>query len=206
MDISRPFAAVSPGVESDVLVDLAGVTVGRTGREVARRTGRSPTGVQHALDRLVDHGLVHQTPAGRAYLYSFNREHLLAPAVEVMAGTRRELLERLRTLIGEWKVPTFHASVFGSYARGEGNAASDIDLLVVRPKEIDIEDEQWRDQLFELRERVRDWTGNPAGTIEISEAELPRLRKERPPVIEEVITQAIDLAGMPARKMLRAGR
>lgn len=206
MDISRPFAAVSPGVESDVLVDLAGVTVGRTGREVARRTGRSPTGVQHALDRLVDHGLVHQTPAGRAYLYSFNREHLLAPAVEVMAGARRELIERLRTLIGQWKVPTFHASVFGSFARGEGNAASDIDLLVVRPKEIDIEDEQWNGQLSELSERVHDWTGNHAGIAHISETDLPRLRKERPPVVEEVVAQAQHLVGMPARKMLRADR
>lgn len=206
MNISRPFTAVSPGVEADVLVVLAGTTMSWTGRELARRSGRSPTGVQHALDRLVDEGLVHQTPAGRAFLYSLNREHLLAPAVEVMAGARWELVERLRARIASWKIPTFHASLFGSFARGEGNAASDIDLLVVRPKDIDVEDERWNDQLFELGERVRDWTGNPAGTVQISETDLPRLRQERPPIVEDVVAQAIDLAGVPARELFRAYR
>jgi predicted nucleotidyltransferase len=206
MDISRPFASVSPGVESDVLVALARAKVPRTGRELARRSGRSPTGVQHALDRLVDEGLVHQTEAGRAFLYSFNRDHLLAPAVKVMAEARGELINRLRDLIGAWKVPTFHASLFGSFARGEGNAASDIDLLVVRPKDIDLEDERWRAQIDELVGSVSDWTGNHAGISEVSEADLPRLRKERPPVVEAVTAQAIDLAGTPVRKMLRASR
>lgn len=206
MDIARPFAAVSPGVEADVLVVLAGTTMSWTGRELARQSGRSPTGVQHALDRLVNEGLVHQTPAGRAFLYSLNRDHLLAPAVEVMAGARWELVERLRAQIAKWKIPTFHASLFGSFARGEGNAASDIDLLMVRPKNIDAEDERWHDQIFELGERVRNWTGNPAGSVEISESDLPRLGKERPPVVEDVVAQAIDLAGVPVRKLFQAGR
>lgn len=204
MDLSRPYAAVSPGVEADVLVALAQAPVTRTGRELARMTGRSPTGVQHALDRLVGEGLVHYAPAGRAFIYSFNDEHLLAPAVEVMAATRLELLRRLRTLIRGWEIPTFHASIFGSFARGEGNSDSDIDILVVRPKGIDAEDERWREQQFELAERIRSWTGNPPGSVEISETDLPRLRRERPPVVEDVVAQAIDLAGVPARRMLRA--
>lgn len=169
-------------------------------------TGRSPTGVQHALDRLVDEGIVHQAPAGRAFIYSFNEEHLLAPAVEVMAAARLELLARLRTLIRGWKIPTFHASIFGSFARGEGDSASDIDVLVVRPKDIDAEDERWHEQLSELGDRIHSWTGNPPGSVEISEADLPRLRRERPPVVEDVVAHAIDLAGVPVRKMLRAQR
>lgn len=204
MDLARPFASVSPGVEADVLVALADSAAHRTGRELARLSGRSVTGVQHALDRLVDEGLVHRAEAGRSYLYSLNREHLLAPAVEVMAGARWKLVERLRELIGGWKSPTFHASLFGSAARGEGNAASDIDLLVVRPSKTDAEDPTWRRQLDELAEEVWAWTGNHAGIAELSEADVPRLLEERPPVLEQVVKQGIELAGVPLRKWMKS--
>lgn len=206
MDISRPFAAISPGVESDVLVSLAGSTVPKTGRDLARLSGRSVTGVQHALDRLVDEGLVHRAEAGRSFLYSLNRSHLLGPAVEVMAAARWELVQRLRDLIGNWFVRTFHASLFGSAARGEGNSRSDIDVLVVRRKEIDAEDPAWREQLDDLAEQIWAWTGNHAGIVEISEGDLSRVLKERPPVLAELDAQAIDLAGLSVRELVGGSR
>jgi DNA-binding Lrp family transcriptional regulator len=204
MDVSRPYTAITPGVEADVLVALAGATAQRTGRELARLSGRSATGVQYALDRLVDEGIVHRTEAGRSFLYSLNRDHLLAPAVEVMAGARWELVERLRELIGGWSPPTFHASLFGSAARGEGSSRSDIDLLIVRRGKIDAEDPAWRRQLEELANRVWSWTGNHAGVVELSEADLPRLLEERPPVLDEVREQGVDLAGAPLRKWMKS--
>ena len=206
MDLSRPFSAVSSGVEADVLVSLSGSTAQKTGRELARLSGRSVTGVQHVLDRLVDEGLVHRLEAGSSYLYSLNRDHLLAPAVEVMAGVRWELVQRLRDLIGGWSSRSFHSSLFGSAARGEGNAASDIDVLVVRPKSTDADDPQWRRQLDDLAERLWAWTGNPAGIVELSEGDIPKLRKKRPPVIEEIAEDGIDLAGISIRELVRGTR
>ncbi len=203
MDVSRPFAAVSAGVEADVLVALSGSTARRTGRELARLSGRSVTGVQHTLDRLVDEGLVHRIEAGRSFLYSLNRDHLLAPAVEIMATALWELVCRLQVLIADWAMPPFHASLFGSVARGDGNAASDIDVLVVRAKDIEPEDPRWRGQLDELADRVFSWTGNHAGIVELAEADLPRLLEDRPPVIEEIVEEGIDLSGLPIQEMVR---
>jgi predicted nucleotidyltransferase len=202
MDVSKPFAAISPGVDADVLVVLAGSTKPRSGRELARRAGRSNTGVQHVLDRLVEHGLVSREEVGRTFLYELNRDHLMAPTVEQMAGARAELVRRLRDAIDDWEVPPVHASLFGSAARGDGDASSDIDLLVVRPADLDPEDATWREQLDELADSVRRWTGNNAGIAEVSESELPRLRKDRPPVVEEVSEDAVDLAGEATRKLL----
>lgn len=202
MDVSKPYAAISPGVDADVLVVLAGSTKPRSGRELARRAGRSNTGVQHVLDRLVEHGLVNREEVGRTFLYELNRDHLLASIVEQMAGARTELIRRLRKAIGAWEVPPIHASLFGSAARGDGDASSDIDLLIVRPADVDPEDLLWRDQLDELAHRVRRWTGNNAGIAEVSEGELPRLRKDRPPVAEEVSKDAVDLAGEKTRSLL----
>lgn len=203
MDVSKPFTAITPGVDGDVLVVLAGSTKPRSGRELARRAGRSSTGVQHVLDRLVEHGLVNREEVGRTFLYELNRDHLLAPTVEQMAGARGELIRRLRDEIDAWETPPVHASLFGSAARGDGDASSDIDLLVVRPADVGPDDVRWRGQVDGLADLVRRWTGNNAGIAEVSEGELPRLRKDRPPVVEEVSEDAVDLAGEATRKLLR---
>lgn len=202
MDVARPFSALSTSVDADVLVVLAGSSVPRTGRELARLTGRSNTGVQHVLDRLVAHGLVERTEAGRAFLYLLNRDHLLAPAVEQMAEVRVALVGKLREAMAGWEIPAVHASLFGSTARGDGSFASDVDLFIVRPAGADPDDPGWRAQIDELAEHVRRWTGNHAGIAEISEKELPHLRRDRPPVLDEVSADAIDLAGQPARQIL----
>lgn len=206
MDVARPFSALSDNVDVDVLVALAGSSAPRSGRELARLTRRSNTGVQHVLDRLVAHGLVERREAGRAFMYVLDRDHLLAPIVEQMAETRVELVHRLREAIGAWAVSAVHASLFGSAARGDGGLTSDIDLFVVRPADVDAGDETWRGQIDGLAESVRRWTGNHAGIAEISASELPQLRRERAPVVEEVRADAIDLAGQSTREALLAVR
>jgi predicted nucleotidyltransferase len=155
------------------------------------------------MRNLVEHGLVNREEVGRTFLYELNRDHLLAPIVEQMAGARAELVRRLCDEIDAWEISPVHASLFGSAARGDGDARSDIDLLVVRPAEVDPDDLQWRKQVDELADLVRRWTGNNAGIAEVSEGDLPRLRKDRPPVVEEVSEDAVDLAGEATRKLLR---
>jgi predicted transcriptional regulator len=200
MNVAKPFEAVSATVDLDVLAILASSTMPRSGRELARRAGRSSTGVQHALDRLVEHGLVARLESGRAFLYTLNRDHLLAPVVEKMIEARPELIQRLRDGIGSWRTPPIHASLFGSAARGDGDTGSDIDLFLVRPA--GVEDDRWAEQVDELAESVRAWTGNNAGVVEVSEDDLTRLQEDPPPVVEELRRDAIDLAGQPVRDLV----
>ncbi|MGH7883225.1 MAG: nucleotidyltransferase domain-containing protein [Candidatus Dormibacteraceae bacterium] len=109
---------------------LSGTTRPLTGRAVAALLGqRSHGGVLNVLRRLTEHGLVDRQEAGSALLFVLNREHLAAPAVEVIAGMHSELLRRLRMAISKWEVPPLHASMFGSAARGDGDTTSDIDIL-----------------------------------------------------------------------------
>jgi predicted nucleotidyltransferase len=139
---------------------------------------------------------------GHTFLHELNRDHLLAPAVEQMAAARAELIHRLRKEIGAWGIRPVHASLFGSAARGDGDTGSDIDLFVVRPADLDQEEATWREQLYQLAGSVRRWTGNTAGITEVSEGDLPRLREDQPPVVEELGEDAVDLAGEKARKLL----
>lgn len=205
MDVSRPYSAVSPGLEGDVLVVLAGTTRPLTGRRVATlvRHG-SPDGVRKALDRLVAQGVVLREEAGRALMHSLNRRHLAVPAVEVMAGMRRELLRRLRDSLAGWAPAPVHASMFGSAARADGDINSDIDLFLVHPAEVSEDDPDWRARIEQLGEDVLAWTGNYAAVIDLPEQDLSRLRRSRPPVVDELLRDGIDLAGVPLEELLGA--
>ena len=83
--------------------------------------GRSRPSTQRS-DVSATEGIVNAQQAGNAYLYTFNREHLGAPAIDVLVGIRAELERRLRAEIAGWKIAPAHASLFGSAARGDGDA------------------------------------------------------------------------------------
>jgi predicted nucleotidyltransferase len=196
MDVGRPYLAICPTLDSAVLAVLGGTTRPLTGRQVARLLGRtSPGGVPDVLNRLSQHGLVDRQEAGRALLFTLNRDHVAAPVVEVLMGLRAELLRRIRHLIAEWEVPAVHASMFGSAARGDGDTASDIDIFVVRSGTVSEDDPRWRSQLDRLTAQIRRWTGNHASLAEIAEGELDRLRRDDPSILRELRSQAILLGG-----------
>jgi len=203
MDVSRPFERMLPAVDSAVLIVLAGSSKPRTGREVARLAERSQPAVQRILDRLVEHGVVHRSVAGRSHTYTLNRAHLAAGAIEELANLRLALFARLREEIGGWVVAPVHASVFGSVARGDGTAESDIDIFVVRPKGTSEDHPDWRRQLDELSDHVLAWTGNHAGIAELSEQDLALWRGNEPPVVTEIRSDAVELAGKSVRELLR---
>jgi predicted nucleotidyltransferase len=173
MDLSEPWSAVCPTLDGPVLAALASTSRPLAAREVARLVRRgSWGGVRKVLVRLAAHGIVRVEEAGNVTLYSLNREHLAAPAVEQLMGLRDELVRRLAQEIASWSVPVVHASLFGSAARGEGDVTSDIDLFVVRPRPVDQDDATWRSQLDRLATEVLAWTGNHAGISEVGEWEL----------------------------------
>jgi predicted nucleotidyltransferase len=205
MNLSRPYSAVlGAALEGEVLKVLARTTRPLTGRQVARLASHgSDRGLRLALNRLAEQGLVEAVEAPPAVLYSLNRDHIAAPIAVELAGLRTELLRRLRSAIEEWHVPAAHASMFGSAARGDGDADSDIDLLIVRPADVDSEDLGWREQLHQLAGDVARWTGNHAGISEVSVDDLRRLASERPPIVEEIERDAITLAGPEARRLFR---
>jgi predicted nucleotidyltransferase len=195
--------AISPTLDPEVLAVLAGTTRPLTGRQIMRLTGRtSHGGVLDALHRLTEHGLVEREEAGRAWLFTLNREHLAAPAVDVLAGMRAELFQRIRNAVAGWEIVPVHVSIFGSTARGDGDASSDIDLFVVRPSAIDQEDPLWRSQLEDLAGQIQRWTGNHAGVAEISEDQLERLRVVQPPIVSELRSDGIVLSGTRIQDLL----
>lgn len=191
----------------DILRLLRSTTRPLTGREVARlvRSGSQPT-VNGALRRLSVEGLVYADEAGNAYLYRLNREHIASPAIELLADVRTELERRLRAEVASWETAPTHLSIFGSAARGDGDTASDVDIFVVRPRGVPHDEPHWREQLDRLSDHVLAWTGNHAGVSEVSEGDARRLRRERPPVVDELRRDAITIAGPEPAELLSVSR
>jgi len=100
-------------------------------RELARLTGTTPGTLHKELARLAQGGLLLREKQGNQVHYRANRD---CPVFTELAGLFRKtsgmvgvLADALRTLD---PVPEL-ALVFGSMARGEENARSDVDLLLI---------------------------------------------------------------------------
>ena len=203
MDLSRPYSSVVPTLDGDVLAVLARTIGGLTGREVARLAARgSQRGILSALDRLVDQGVVARTEAGSSFQYTLNRDHVAAPAVEALTSVRSALWDRLQAALAVWDPPVVHASVFGSAARGDGDATSDVDVLLVHSDALDPEDADWREQVAELADQVLRWTGNSASIAELAVGDLPALASQRPELAENLRTDAIVMTGPAVTTLL----
>lgn len=203
MNLQRPLEVVTPTLDGDILSFLARADKAFTGREIHRGIGRaSQEGVRLALERLVAQGIVLNERAGNAILFHLNRQHLASPFIEGLALLRLQLIARLREQIDGWNIQPAAAALFGSAGRGEGDAFSDLDLLVIRPESIEAEDEAWCAQLSELEERAMAWTGNDAQILEYGEREAMQQRGKEP-VLDAAIAEGVQLAGS-LRRFTRA--
>lgn len=196
MDLSRPLSVVTPTIDADVLALLASVDVPFTGRQVHRVLGRhSQTGVNRVLNRLVHEGIVARTTAGSARTYLLNRDHLQAGAVLDLVGARERLVERLRTTMGEWPDEPHFAALYGSAATGQHSDDSDIDLFIVRPDDVEEDEDGWTEGLLELRALVARWTGNDCETVEMSTDDVDVAFAKQDPFIRSVGRQMIVIVG-----------
>jgi len=168
-----PLRSVVPTLDGPVIAALAATTAPLSLAEVHRRTGNgSKSGIRRVLLRLVSEGVVLEVPGG----YVLNREHLAAPAVELLANLHGELISRIRGEVASWSSPPLLVGLFGSAARRDGDASSDIDLLIVS-------DDASLDDVERLRQRIQAWTGNAAQIITLTPADLRRLRRAKEPIV-----------------------
>lgn len=192
VDFSHPSRAVAPNLDSEILVALAKTDEEFTGLAIARMVDRPARSVQGALDRLVDQGVVLMQRAGRAKLYSLNRDHLATPWIEGLAGLRQQFFDRVRKNISEWSLQPTAAAIFGSVARGDAGPESDIDLFLVRPSSAD--PDAWDEQVSVLTAAMTRWTGNDARELEFGEDELDSALGQEP-VIKDVLDHGIEVGG-----------
>ena len=206
MDLSQPLALVTPTLDAAVLMELAATTGWLTGGEVHRRAGSgSRDGVRRVLLRLAEQGIVIAQEQSYATLFLLNRDHVGAEAVIALTRVRDEIVNRIRTAIESWAEPARSASLFGSFARGEADSRSDIDILVVRGEPAG-DDELWAGQIDALGVDTQRWTGNSAHIVVPSPSTLKQMVAADDPLVRSWRSDQLHLCGANLLDLLGAAR
>ena len=99
-------------------------------RELARETGWSPTIIGRELDSLEGAGILRSERIGNLRRYSVDTSSPVASEIRSLVQKTIGIEARLRAALQG--IPNIEeAFLYGSYARGDDRATSDLDLMVV---------------------------------------------------------------------------
>jgi uncharacterized protein len=100
-------------------------------REIARQSRASVGNVKRELETLSRFGLVNRSTSGRQVYYQANREHPVFPEVRSLVAKTVGVFQLLGSALAPFSRRVSLAFVYGSAARGEEKAGSDVDLMIV---------------------------------------------------------------------------
>lgn len=147
-------------------------------REMARTLKISPSSAKKALDSLKQLNLIKQEKLANLRIIYGNMDETLLKQYKKLKN-----LELIKPLIQELE-PSSSIMLYGSFAKGENDEQSDIDLLVITNKK----------EPFE----IHDYKGHPIQIIKQTPAEWSKTKKHNSAFANE-IKQGIILKGeMPA--------
>jgi len=164
MRFGEAFGGLLPGARGEVLAVLLRTGVPLTGRQVHALLSAqfSLWSVQQALAALVGLGVVESQTVGRAMIHSINEDHYAIGPLRVLLDPVAALRDTVRGAVASVSAVV----LFGSVARREAMADSDIDLVVLAPPD-------WDDRA-ELQDVIRARIGNDCDVLKFTPAEFAR--------------------------------
>jgi predicted nucleotidyltransferase len=174
VDFVRPIEAVVPGAQGRVLAVLAETTAELNLRTIAQLAGVSQAQVSRTLPDLVELGIVERREVPPSSLFRLVPEHVASRALLALARCTDTVFDEIGRLAKALPRRPVSVIVFGSFARREAEADSDIDVVVVRPAAVDEDDDAWVESLEAWRLDVRRLTGNPVEVLEVTTEEAAK--------------------------------
>lgn len=146
-------------------------------RELARELGWSATIVGQELDRLERTGILTSERIGRARRYRVDDQSPIASEIRSLVQKTIGVEARIRDAIVD--LPGIEeAFLYGSYARADDRATSDLDLFVIGP----VDQERLSEELADVEREL----GRDVNFTSYERGELERLRKEGDLFVERV--------------------
>jgi hypothetical protein len=206
VEFRRPIEALIPDAQGRILGTLARTTEELTLTTLADLSRVSLAHVARVVPRLVELGVVERRDVPPAVLVRLVRDNLAARLVAALGDLRHALLDELRTSAGAIDPAPVSVTLFGSFARGDDDAASDIDVVVVRPAAVDEDDPAWAESIARWEAHVRRASGNALNRIEVAADEVPTLMVSRRPLWRVIVREGTTLQGRPLAEIGSAVR
>jgi len=153
----------------------------------------------HPLARKVPLGVVERREVGHTVLVSLARHSAAGELVDRLAHLGSEVIARLRSLAHKIEPVPETLLIFGSFARGEADADSDLDVLAVHTPAAN--PDKWAASLSGFAEEAQAFAGSPVQLLDYDLDELRRKAgsraKEGREFWREVRRDAIVLVGSP---------
>ena len=147
-------------------------------REIERRTGFAVGTVQQEIKKLLRLDIITRIKNGNRSYYKANTNHPLYPEIRNLVLKTNGLADLLKqALSAELKIKI--AFVFGSFARKEEKAASDIDLMVIG----DIVLRKLTGLLMDVSEKL----GREINPYRLTESEFIKRKREKDHFLQEVL-------------------
>ena len=105
--------------------------------EVVRLTGTRQGVIQRELKNLADAGILNTEKRGRQKFYAVNRKHPIFRDLRNIIFKTFGVIDQIREALEPMAKKTKFAFVYGSFAKGEEIAGSDIDLFVIGKAPLD---------------------------------------------------------------------
>lgn len=170
-EVIRPIEAIVTGAQGRVLAVLAETTAELNLRTIAQLAGVSQAQASRVLPGLAELGVVERREVPPASLFRLVPENVASRALLSLARSTETVLDEVGRLAASLSHPPVSVIVFGSFARREAGPDSDVDVVVVRPIDIDEDDQAWAESIEGWRRDVRRLTGNPVEVLEVSDDE-----------------------------------
>lgn len=138
MNLSRPHEGILSNSIAEVIRALSVTGTPVSGRGLARRTSLSTGQVNQTLMRLQKIGVVGFVPQPPAKLYQLNPTNILTQHLVALVTSSEEVSSWISSRLRDFEPRCSLAVIFGSFARGDAGADSDVDLYLA-----------WGDQVFE---------------------------------------------------------
>jgi predicted nucleotidyltransferase len=187
VDFVRPVEAIVSGAQGRVLAVLAETTAWLNLRTLAGLAGVSQAQASRLLPALVQLGVVERREVPPSALFRLVPEHIAARAILGLARSTDLVLDELGAMARSLPVRPASVIVFGSFARREARSDSDVDVVFVRPADVDEDDERWADAVERWRTGVQRLTGNPVEVLELSGDEAAARMGDGDPLWVEIL-------------------
>jgi hypothetical protein len=171
VDFVHPVKAVIPGAQGRVLAVLAETTAPLNLSTLARLAGVSVAQASRVMPGLVELGLVERREIPPSSQFRMIRENVAAQAIIKLSRSRDAALSQIGSAAARVSVPPVSVIVFGSIARGDADRQSDLDVIVVRPDDVDDDDDVWATAIERWRREAQAITGNAIEVLEVTQDE-----------------------------------